>query len=107
MRPGWASRRVTGLRRPAGVILLCLVALSSPCCAAEASAGQRVDLLSGETFTLLAVCAAAGTLLWAFIAVRKLARAELKARHPVHDLDIERNETEAELTDEQHVIVAQ
>src|SRR5437762_1045641 len=105
MRPGWASRRVTRLRRPAGVILFCLVALSTPCRAAEGSAGQLLDLLSSETFMILAIGAAAGTLLWAFIAVRKLVRDELRARQRARDLEIELNETEAALAAEPHVLI--
>ena len=54
---------------------------------------------------LLALGAAAGTLLWAFIAVRKLARDELRARQRARDLETELNESEAALTAEPHVLI--
>jgi signal transduction histidine kinase len=105
MRPGWASRRVTGLCRSGGFIPLCLVAPSAPARAFDGTAGHVLALLSSEVFMLLAIGAAAGTLLWAFIAVRKLSREEFATRQRARDLEIELNETQAALTAEPHVLI--
>src|SRR5438128_2137018 len=105
MRPGWASGPFTRLAGMAGFSLLCIPGVASPTCAAEASAAQLLQFISGETFTLLAVASAAGTLLWAFLAIRKLARDELKARQRARELESELNEAEAALSAEPHVLI--
>jgi signal transduction histidine kinase len=79
--------------------------LNSPARASDGALTRALAFLSGEAFMLLAVGAAAGTLLWAFIAVRRLANAEFAIRQHARELEIELNDTQAALTAEPHVLI--
>jgi signal transduction histidine kinase len=100
---GRSLRCATALCRSGAFLLSGLVVLPGGAMAAG-KIGAILPFLSGEVFMTMAIAAAAGTLVWAFIAVRKLSREELAARRRVHDLEIELTETEAALTAEPHIL---
>ncbi len=81
------------------------ILLISPCLAADNAAISFLRSVTDEFLMVVAVAASAGTLLWAFIAARRLARSEFDARARARELEIKLNETEAALTAEPHVLI--
>src|SRR5262249_53710966 len=77
----------------------------SPCRAADNTAISFIKSATDEFLVGVTVAAGAATLLWAFIAARRLARSEFDARERARELEIKLNEAEAALTAEPHVLI--
>ena len=67
--------------------------------------GGLSQIISGDPVAPAAVLAAVAVFIWAFLAIRSLARDELTARRRAGELEARLNEAEAAIASEAHVLV--